>query len=87
VSIVGWILVGLVAGGLARRVIDDEGGGCLYTLVVGVLGALVGGLLFSLATSADDVFDDFDIGSIVVAFLGACLLLLVLRAVRGRRRT
>lgn len=84
-SILGWIVVGLVAGALARRVIDDDGSGCLYTLVVGVLGALVGGLLFSVATGADDVFDDFDVGSIVVAFLGACLLLLVLRAVRGRR--
>jgi uncharacterized membrane protein YeaQ/YmgE (transglycosylase-associated protein family) len=84
-SILGWIATGLIAGWLARSVVKDDKSGCLYTIAVGVIGALVGGALFSLATDADDVFDGFDLGSIVVAFLGAVLLLLVLQAIRGRQ--
>jgi uncharacterized membrane protein YeaQ/YmgE (transglycosylase-associated protein family) len=84
VSVLGWIVVGLIAGGLARWVVKDERTGCIYTIVVGVIGGFVGGALFALVTDQDDVFDDFDLGSILVAFLGACLLLLVLQAI-GRR--
>jgi uncharacterized membrane protein YeaQ/YmgE (transglycosylase-associated protein family) len=84
VSILGWIVVGLIAGLLARAVVKDDRSGCLYTIVIGVLGALLGGWLYSLASDDSDVFDDFDLGSIVVAFLGACLLLLVLQAIAGR---
>lgn len=80
-GILGWIVVGFIAGGLARWVTGARKRGCLATLVVGILGALIGGALFRLA-SGDDVntFDDFDLGSIFVAFVGAVLLLLVLEA-------
>jgi uncharacterized membrane protein YeaQ/YmgE (transglycosylase-associated protein family) len=86
VSILGWIVTGFLAGLLARGVVKDERSGCLYTIVVGVLGAVIGGALFSLASDGESPIDDFDVGSIVVAFLGACLLLLVLQAVSARRR-
>lgn len=87
VSVLGWIVVGLVAGFLARLVVDDRGRGCIYTMVVGVLGALIGGGLFAWATDADNPIDGVNLGSIAVAFLGASLLLLVLQAVGrpGRR--
>jgi uncharacterized membrane protein YeaQ/YmgE (transglycosylase-associated protein family) len=86
VGILGWLFVGFVAGGLARLVTGAEKRGCLGTIVVGVLGALLGGALFRLATGdRASTFDDVDLGSIVVAFLGAALLLLVLEAL-GRRR-
>lgn len=85
VSILGWIVVGIIAGFLARLVVDDRGRGCIYTLVVGVLGALIGGGLFAWGTDADNPIDGVNLGSIAVAFLGACLLLLLLQAV-GRRR-
>jgi uncharacterized membrane protein YeaQ/YmgE (transglycosylase-associated protein family) len=86
-GILGWIVVGFIAGGLARWVTGARKRGCLATLVVGILGALIGGTLFRLA-SGDDVntFDDFDLGSIFVAFLGAVLLLLVLEALGSRSR-
>lgn len=86
-GILGWIVVGFIAGGLARWVTGARKRGCLGTLVVGILGALIGGALFRLA-SGDDVntFDDFDLGSIFVAFVGAVLLLLVLDAVSSRSR-
>jgi uncharacterized membrane protein YeaQ/YmgE (transglycosylase-associated protein family) len=83
-SIVAWIIVGLVAGGLARWVVRDDRAGCVYTLVVGVLGALIGGALMQAAGRGG--IDDFDLRTVAVAFVGACLLLLVLQAVGARRR-
>ena len=86
-SIVAWIVVGLIAGLAARWVVKDDRQGCLYTLVVGVLGALIGGALMQAA--GRNGIDEFDIRTIIVAALGACLLLLVLQAIggRGRRRS
>ena len=83
-SIFGWIVMGLIAGALARAVVPSRGHGCLYTLVVGVLGALIGGALSTWAGVGDGI-SGFNLGSIVIAFLGACLLLLVLDAIGGRR--
>jgi uncharacterized membrane protein YeaQ/YmgE (transglycosylase-associated protein family) len=84
-SILGWIVVGFIAGGLARWATGARKRGCLATIVVGILGALIGGALWRLATGEDgSVIDDFDVGSVVVAFLGSVLLLLVLEAVRPR---
>jgi uncharacterized membrane protein YeaQ/YmgE (transglycosylase-associated protein family) len=86
-TILGWIVVGVIAGTLARWVTGARQGGCLITIVVGILGGLIGGALFQLATDSDsDVMDDFDIGSVFVAFVGAVLLLLILEAISRSRR-
>ncbi|MGH9111498.1 MAG: GlsB/YeaQ/YmgE family stress response membrane protein [Acidimicrobiales bacterium] len=86
-SILGWIVVGFIAGALARWVTGARHRGCLGTIIVGILGALIGGTLFRLATGEEtDVIDDFDLESVAVAFLGAVLLLLVLEAL-SRNRT
>lgn len=85
-SVIGWIVMGLLAGWLARLVIGDERTGCIYTIVVGIIGALLGGALFSLVTDSDDVMDGFDIGSLAVAFVGATMFLLILKAIAGARR-
>jgi uncharacterized membrane protein YeaQ/YmgE (transglycosylase-associated protein family) len=85
-TILGWIVVGLIAGTLARWVTGSRHGGCLLTIVVGILGGVIGGALFRLATdNQKGVMDDFDIGSVFVAFVGAVLLLLVIGAI-GRER-
>ena len=84
VGIIGWIIVGLLAGGLARWVVKDDRTGCIYTMVIGVLGALIGGGL--MATVDEEGVDDFSLRSVLVAALGAVLLLLVLQALAGRRR-
>jgi uncharacterized membrane protein YeaQ/YmgE (transglycosylase-associated protein family) len=79
-SLVAWIVIGLVAGALASRVVEGRGLGCLGDLVVGMAGALIGGaLLRYLAPDAQYRF----LGSIVVAFIGAVLLLSVLRLLSG----
>ena len=80
-------MVGFIAGILARWVTGARSLGCLVTTAVGILGGLIGGALFRLATDNDtDVIDDFDIGSIFVAFIGAVLLLLLLEAISRDRR-
>ncbi len=81
-NILGWIVVGLLAGGLARWIVKDDRSGCIYTMVVGVLGAFIGGALMSAVDSRG--VDEFSFRSIGVALLGAVLLLLVLQALGGR---
>ena len=81
-NFVAWIIVGLVAGLLARWVVRDDKSGCLYTVAVGVLGALIGGALMQAAGHSG--INEFDFRSILVAALGAVLLLLVLQAIGGR---
>lgn len=78
-----WIVVGLVAGLLATYAIGGVGYGILGDIVVGILGAVFGGWIFGkLGISMP--FGGL-LGAIVVAFVGACALLLILRAVRPRR--
>ena len=84
-NLIGWILVGLLAGGIARWIVKDDRTGCIYTMVIGVLGALVGGGLMSFVDK--DGVEDFSLRSIGVAALGAVLLLLVLQAISGRGAT
>jgi uncharacterized membrane protein YeaQ/YmgE (transglycosylase-associated protein family) len=83
-GLLGWIVVGLLAGGLARWIVKDERTGCIYTMVVGVLGAIIGGGLMSFVD--EEGVEEFSLRSILVAALGAVLLLLVLQAIGGRSR-
>ena len=86
-SILGWLVVGFVAGGLARWITGADKRGCLATIVIGIIGAFIGGGLYRLATGEDThVFDEFDLGSVFVAFLGSVVLLLVLQALGPRSR-
>lgn len=81
-GLLGWIVVGLLAGGFARWIVKDDRTGCIYTMVVGVLGAIIGGWL--MATIDEEGVTGFSLRSIVVAAIGAVLLLLVLQAIAGR---
>lgn len=86
-GIFAWCVVGLIAGGLARRAVGAPKRGCLATIAIGVLGALVAGAVSRFATGDElGTFDEVDLGSIFVAFVGASALLLVLEAATGRRR-
>ncbi len=84
-NLIAWIIVGLVAGFLARWIVGDDKAGCLYTIAVGVLGAFIGGALMHAAGKRG--INDFDLRSILVAALGSVLLLLVLQAIGGRKRS
>lgn len=86
-SLLGWIGVGLLAGWLARWIIRDDRSGCIYTMIVGVVGAVIGGWLMSLIDETG--VNEFSLRSIGVAALGAVVFLLLLQAVSGigpRRR-
>ena len=86
-DILAWCVMGLLAGGLARRAVGSPKRGCLVTMVIGSLGALLAGALSKVATGQElDTFDELDLGSIFVAFIGASALLLVLEAASGRKR-
>ena len=84
VDLVWWIFVGLIAGLFARWIVKDDRSGCLYTIGVGILGALIGGALMRASGLQND---NLEFGaSLVTATLGAVLLLLVLQALGGRTR-
>jgi len=83
-SILAWIIVGIIAGWLAKVVVPGEGpGGLIGDLVVGIVGALIGGWLFqSLGHTG---VTGLNVPSIIVAFIGGVILLLILRLVGARR--
>jgi uncharacterized membrane protein YeaQ/YmgE (transglycosylase-associated protein family) len=84
VDLVWWIVVGLIAGLFARWIVKDDRSGCLYTIGVGILGALIGGALMRASGLQND---NVEFGaSLITATLGAILLLLVLQALGGRTR-
>ena len=73
---IAWILLGLVAGALAKFVIPGkQPGGCLVTTGIGIVGAVVGGFLGSFIGFGQ--VESFDLGSIFIATLGAIVLLFV----------
>jgi uncharacterized membrane protein YeaQ/YmgE (transglycosylase-associated protein family) len=85
-SILSWIVVGLIAGWLAGRVMKGGGFGLIGDIVVGVIGGLLGGFIASYFFHVGDPMSGINLPSIVIAFLGAVLLLFLLRLVGGRRR-
>ena len=86
-GIVAWLVVGLVAGWLAAKVMGGGGYGLFGDIILGLGGALLGGLLFGLLRGDDGVVGDAGFwGSIAVAFLGACAFLLGARFLGLGRR-
>jgi uncharacterized membrane protein YeaQ/YmgE (transglycosylase-associated protein family) len=82
---IAWIFVGLIAGFLASLVIRGRGYGCLRNIIVGLIGAVIGGIIVSQLNLGTFRFW----GSVLVAFLGACILVIILQAFsfsRGRDR-
>jgi uncharacterized membrane protein YeaQ/YmgE (transglycosylase-associated protein family) len=75
VNIIAWILVGLIGGALAKLLMPgNDPGGILLTILLGIAGAIVGGLI-SIALGIGNGVDDFDIGTIFLSVVGAMLLL------------
>ena len=58
-GLLGWIVIGLVAGSIAQRVAGVEKRGCLFTLLVGVLGAMVGGYLYNAVSDQEHTIDAY----------------------------
>jgi uncharacterized membrane protein YeaQ/YmgE (transglycosylase-associated protein family) len=84
-SIVFWIIFGLVAGVIAKLLTPGrDPGGCIITMLLGVAGAFLGGFLYSYLTGRPYIAE-FDLGSLAVAVGGAIVVLLLYRVVAGRR--
>ena len=82
-GLLAWLIVGLVAGFLAGKVMSGAGYGVVGDIVVGIIGAFIGGFLANLLFPSANFGL---IGSIIVAFIGACVLVAILHAVTGTRR-
>jgi uncharacterized membrane protein YeaQ/YmgE (transglycosylase-associated protein family) len=83
-SVISWIVLGLIAGWIASKIVGASGQGFLIDLVLGILGALVGCCLYSVMLGGPGV-TGVNIGSIIVAIIGSIIVLIVYHAVTGRR--
>lgn len=84
-GILSWIIVGLIAGWLANMVMKGRGQGLLGNLILGIVGALVGGFLAGALFGVQNAVSGIDLSSILTASLGAIIVIAVVRALSGRR--
>jgi uncharacterized membrane protein YeaQ/YmgE (transglycosylase-associated protein family) len=84
-DIVAWLVVGLIAGWLASQVMRGGGYGLVGDIIVGIVGAVIGGFLADRFLNMPNAISGINITSVVVAFAGAVILLGVLRLVSRRR--
>lgn len=82
-TIIAWVLLGLVAGFIASKIVNRSGAGLLTDLVLGVVGAFVGGGMFQFLGQAG--VTGFNIRSLFVSVIGAVVLLTAYHALSGRR--
>ncbi len=78
-GLLAWLIVGLIAGFLASRLMGGAGYGLIGDIIIGIVGAYIGGFIVSLIGFGGSY--GF-LGSIIVAIIGACILIAILRAVR-----
>jgi uncharacterized membrane protein YeaQ/YmgE (transglycosylase-associated protein family) len=87
-SIIGWLVLGLIAGFIASRIVNKTGAGIILDIVLGIIGAFVGGFLFSLF-GAEPLFGEegitgFNLYSMLVAIVGAIVVLVIYHAIIRR---
>jgi uncharacterized membrane protein YeaQ/YmgE (transglycosylase-associated protein family) len=82
-SIIGWIILGLIAGFIASKIVNKTGEGLMLDIVLGIVGAVVGGFLFSLV-GAEPV-TGLNLYSMIVAVVGAIVVLFIYHAIVSRR--
>ncbi len=82
-SILAWIVLGLIAGFIASKLVNRAGGSLVLDLLLGVVGAFVGGFLFTRFGAAG--VTGLNLWSILVAVIGAVIVLFIYHAIAGRR--
>ncbi|HWK79221.1 MAG TPA: GlsB/YeaQ/YmgE family stress response membrane protein [Thermomicrobiales bacterium] len=84
-GLIGWIVLGAIAGWLASLINKTNNSqGWIGNIILGIVGALVGGFLFNLITGADNSID-FSIGSLIIAVIGALIVSALYGMITGRR--
>ena len=83
-SIITWLLVGLVAGWIANMIMSNGAGGLVADIVVGIVGALVGGFLAGILLGGDFV-SGFNFTTLIVAVIGAIVVIAIYRLITGQR--
>jgi uncharacterized membrane protein YeaQ/YmgE (transglycosylase-associated protein family) len=85
-GLIAWIVLGLIAGAIAKFLMPGKDpGGCIITIIIGVVGALLGGFV-STWLGYGGLSGELDWRSLVIAVLGSILLLILWRLISGRRR-
>jgi len=80
-SVIGWIVLGLIAGFIASKLVNKRGEGLPFDILLGIVGAVIGGWLFNAAGAAG--VTGFNVWSLMVAVAGAVVFLVVWHAMRG----
>ena len=83
-SIISWLLVGLVAGWIANMIMSSGAGGLVADLIIGIIGALVGGFLAGILLGGDYV-SGINFTTIIVAIIGAIVVIALYRLITGQR--
>ena len=81
-GIISWIILGLIAGFIGSKIVDKQGQGFWLNIALGIIGALVGGFLFSFFGASG--VTGLDIWSMIVAIVGSVVVLLIYNAVTAR---
>jgi uncharacterized membrane protein YeaQ/YmgE (transglycosylase-associated protein family) len=84
-NLLAWLIVGGIAGWLASLVVRGGGMGVIGDIIVGVVGAFIGGFVLSLLLPGTFGLTGFNLGSLIVAFIGAVILLFIVKLFTGRR--
>ena len=82
-SIIGWLILGLISGFIASRIVNDSGQGLVLNIVLGIVGAIVGGFIFSSFGGAP--VTGFNLYSMFVSIIGAIVVLFIYHMIAGRR--
>jgi uncharacterized membrane protein YeaQ/YmgE (transglycosylase-associated protein family) len=83
-SVLGWIVFGLITGFIASKTVSGRGAGCFVDIALGLVGAMVGGFIFTRI--GGHRVTGFNFYSMLVAIVGAIVVLLIYHAIAGRRR-
>jgi uncharacterized membrane protein YeaQ/YmgE (transglycosylase-associated protein family) len=83
-GIIAWLVLGLIAGFIASKIVNHTGSGMIMDIILGVVGAFIGGLIFNFFGAAG--VTGFNIYSAIVAVIGAVVVLFIYHALIGRRR-
>jgi uncharacterized membrane protein YeaQ/YmgE (transglycosylase-associated protein family) len=83
-SIISWLILGLIAGFIGSKIVDNQGQGAKLSIVLGIVGAIFGGLIFSAL--GDQGFTDLNASSMIVAIMGSVIVLAAYHAFAGQGR-